>query len=237
MRVSKRLPTLSAFILFLLVSYPSLAAPAIPAVADRMKEAVASGEVAGVVTLVADKDKILHLDATGRSDVSSESPMSRDAIFWIASMSKSITGVAVMIMQEEGKLSLDDPIEKYIPEMANLKLRDGSKANITIKHLLTHSSGMSEATTEESKSSRTLAELIPHFINKPVQFEPGSKWQYCQSSINTAGRIVEIVSGKSFDQFVQERIFAPLGMKDTTFYLSDEQAKRLAKSYKKNTDG
>src|SRR5207248_10831880 len=128
-------------------------------------------------------------------------------------MSKPVTGVAVMIMQEEGKLSLDDPIEKYIPEMANIKLRDGTKANITIKHQLTHSSGMPEATAEEMKSSRTLAELIPHFLNKPLQFAPGSKWQYCQSSINTAGRIVEIVSGKPFDQFVQERIFNPLGMK------------------------
>src|SRR5882672_6624578 len=87
------------------------------------------------------------------------------------------------------------------------------------------------------KSSRPLAELIPHFISKPVQFEPGSKWQYCQSSINTAGRIVEIVSGQSFDQFIHDRIFAPLEMKDTTFYLSEAQAQRLAKSYKKNTDG
>jgi CubicO group peptidase (beta-lactamase class C family) len=194
---------------------------------------VAQNEIAGAVTLVADKQKILHLDATGRGDLSSEAPLGRDAIFWIASMSKPVTGVAVLIMQDEGKLSVDDPVEKYIPEFANYKNADGRKATITIKHLLTHSSGMSEASVEESKSSHTLAELIPHYLNKPLKFAPGSKWEYCQSSINTAGRIVEIVSGKPLEQFVQERIFVPLGMKDTTFYPSEEQARRLAKSYRK----
>jgi CubicO group peptidase (beta-lactamase class C family) len=199
-----------------------------------MKEAVAQNEIAGAVTLVADKEKILHLDATGKADLSSETPLSKDALFWIASMSKPVTGVAVLIMQDEGKLSVDDPVEKYIPEFANYKNpADGSKATITIKHLLTHSSGMPEASAAESKSSHTLAELIPHFLNKPLQFAPGSKWQYCQSSINTAGRIVEIVSGKPFEQFVQERIFAPLGMSDTTFYPTEAQAARIAKSYKK----
>jgi CubicO group peptidase (beta-lactamase class C family) len=95
---------------------------------------------------------------------------------------------------------------------------------------------MPEATAAEMKSSHTLAELVPHFLDKPLQFDPGTKWQYCQSGINTAGRIVEIVSGQSFDQFVQQRIFDPLGMKDTTFYPTEAQAQRLAKSYKK-TDG
>jgi len=234
MRISKSLAVICTCVLFIAGSQrPVDAAQAIPAVAERMKEAVAQNEVAGAVTLVANKEKILHLDATGRGDLSSETPLSRDAIFWIASMSKPITGVAVMIMQDEGKLSIDDPVQKYIPEFANYKNADGQKATITIKHLLTHSSGMPEATAEEMKSSHTLAELIPHFLNKPLQFAPGSKWQYCQSSINTAGRIVEIVSGQSFDQFVQERIFNPLGMKDTTFYPSETQAARIAKSYKK----
>src|SRR5438045_2485916 len=79
----------------------------------------------------------------------------------------------------------------------------------------------------------TLAELVPHFLNKPLQFDPGTKWQYCQSGINTAGRIVEIVSGQSLDRFVQERIFSPLEMKDTSFYPSEAQTQRIAKSYKK----
>jgi len=220
----------------ILFSQDVRAAQSIPAVAEKMKEAVAQNEIAGAVTLVANKEKILHLDATGRADLSSESPLTPDALFWIASMSKPITGVSVLIMQDEGKLSIDDPVEKYIPEFANYKKADGTKATITIKHLLTHSSSMPEATPAEMKSSHTLAELIPHFLDKPLQFDPGTKWQYCQSGINTAGRIVEIVSGQSFDQFLQQRIFNPLGMKDTTFYPNEAQAQRLARSYKK-TDG
>ena len=230
MRICKSVAIICTFILF---SHNLRAAQAIPAVAEKMKEGVAQNEIAGAVTLVANKEKILHLDATGFADVTTQAPLSRDSLFWIASMSKPVTGVAVLIMQDEGKLSIDDPVEKYIPEFANYKTKSGEKATITIKHLLTHSSGMPEATAEEMKASRTLAELIPHFLNKPLQFDPGSKWQYCQSSINTAGRIVEIVSGQSFDQFVQERIFAPLDMKDTTFYPTDAHAARIAKSYKK----
>ncbi|HEV8379217.1 MAG TPA: serine hydrolase domain-containing protein [Tepidisphaeraceae bacterium] len=237
MRISRSVAFICTCFLFIAFAQrPISAGQAIPAVSERMKEFVAQNEVTGAITLVANKEKILHLDATGRGDLSSETPLSRDAIFWIASMSKPVTGVAVLIMQDEGKLSVDDPVEKYIPEFANYKNSDGGKATITIKQLLTHSSGMPEATVEEMKSSHTLSELIPHFLNKPLQFAPGSKWQYCQSSINTAGRIVEIVSGKSFDQFVQERIFNPLGMKDTTFYPTEAQAQRLAKSYRK-TDG
>jgi len=237
MRISKSLAYISTLTLLLaLAQRTGHAAQAIPAISERMKEFIAQNEIAGAVTLVANKDKILHLDATGRADLSSETPLARDAIFWIASMSKPVTGAAVMIMQDEGKLSIDDPVEKYLPEFANYKLKNGEKAIITIKHLLTHSSGLPEATSEESKSSRTLAELIPHFLNKPLQFDTGTKWQYCQSGINTAGRIVEIVSGQSFDQFVQERICNPLGMKDTTFYPTEAQAARIAKSYKK-TDG
>src|SRR5829696_1135886 len=189
MRLGKSVAVICTCVLLAAIwQRPARAAQAIGAVAEKMKEAVAQNEIAGAVTLVADKEKILHLDATGRADLSTETPLSRDALFWIASMSKPVTGVAVLIMQDEGKLSVDDPVEKYIPEFANYKNpADGSKATITIKHLLTHSSGMPEATAGESKSSHTLAELMPHFLNKPLQFAPGRKWQYCQSSINTAG--------------------------------------------------
>jgi CubicO group peptidase (beta-lactamase class C family) len=209
------------------------AAPANPAIAQKMEEFVQNGEVAGVVTLVADKQKILHLHASGRGDMASSEPIKPDAIMWIASMTKPVTGAAVMMMVDEGKLSLDDLVEKHIPEFANLKTREGKPAKVTIRHLLTHSSGMADATMAENKSATTLAAIIPSYVSKPVQFEPGTKWQYCQSSINTAARVVEIVSGKSFDVFLQERLFGPLGMNDTAFYLSEEQMPRLAKSYRR----
>jgi CubicO group peptidase (beta-lactamase class C family) len=117
--------------------------------------------------------------------------------------------------------------------LADLKTADGKPGKLTLRHLLTHTSGMSEATAAESKECRTLAELIPHFAGKSLKFEPGTKWQYCQSGINSLGRIVEVVSGQSFPEFLQKRFFEPLGMKDTGFYPTDEQVARIAKSYKR----
>jgi CubicO group peptidase (beta-lactamase class C family) len=137
-----------------------------------------------------------------------------------------------MMLEDDGKLSIDDPISKYIPEFANLKTPSGKPANLTLRHCLTHTSGLGEANGEQSKAARTLADLIPAFLARPMSFEPGAKWQYCQSGINTAARVAEIASGLSFPELLQSRLFGPLGMKDTTFYLSEEQAKRLAKSYK-----
>jgi CubicO group peptidase (beta-lactamase class C family) len=206
-------------------------------VSDAVKKFIEAKEVAGVVTLVANKEGIVHLDAAGFADIAEKKPMRADSIVWIASMTKPITGTAVMMLESEGKLSVDDPVEKYIPELAALKTADGQPAKITIKHLLTHTSGMGEISREEALECKTLADVIPLYAAKPLGFKPGEKWVYCQSSINTAGRIVEIVSGKSFSEFVDERLFGPLGMKDTTFYLREEQLPRLATSYRRTDKG
>src|SRR5260370_15254438 len=130
------------------------------------------------------------------------------------------------MLMEEGKLSLDDPIAKYVPELAGLKTADGKTPRITLRHLLTHTSGMGEATDEEAKPARPLPDLVPAFASKPLAFEPGSKWKYCQSGILTLGRIVEFVSVVPFEVFVRRRIFDPLGMKDTTIYLTEAQMPR-----------
>ena len=188
--------------------------------------------VAGAVMLVADKDKTLSIETAGYADLTAKSPMRPDNLFWIASMTKPITATAILMLQEEGKLSVDDPVTKYLPELANLRTADGKSVKLTLRHLLTHTSGMAEPTPQESKTARTLADLIPHFAEKPLLFEPGSKWQYCQSGINSLGRIIEVESGQSLPEFFQKRIFDPLGMKDTTFYPTPEQLVRLAKSYK-----
>jgi CubicO group peptidase (beta-lactamase class C family) len=192
----------------------------------RMHDVIVANEVPGAVTAVATRDSVLRMNAQGWADPEHKSFMRVDSIFWIASMSKPITAVAVLMLMEEGKLSLDDPIAKYVPELAGLKTIDGKTPRITLRHLLTHTSGMGEATDEEAKTARTLYDLIPAFASKPLAFVPGSKWQYCQSGILTLGRIVEIVSGVSFDVFLRKRIFDPLGMKDTTFYLSEAQMPR-----------
>src|SRR5687768_20841 len=124
---------IASIICFLATSARSADAPKIPAVSKVAAECVAKSEVAGVVTLVVSKDKVLHLDATGKADLASGSPVQPDTIMWIASMTKPITGVAVMMLQDEGKLSIEDPIGKYIPELANLKTADGKPANLTIR--------------------------------------------------------------------------------------------------------
>lgn len=204
---------------------------------QKMKEFVEQKEIAGAVTIVASRDAIIDTCVVGQSLVEDSKPMQADAIFWIASMTKPITGVAVMLLEEEGKLSLDDQVSKYLPEYKELKDSDGKTVQVTLKQLLTHSAGLSELGADEQASLKTLAELTQMVSKKPVQFPAGSKWQYSQTAINSAARVVEVVSGQSFPEFIQKRIFEPLGMKDTTFYLSKEQLPRLAASYRRTEDG
>lgn len=212
-------------------------APAISGVRDRMQTFIAANEIAGAVTLVADPEGIVHLMAQGDADVAAQKPMKPDTIFWIASMTKPVTATAVMMMVDSGKLSPDDLVEKYIPEFAKIKTSKGEPAKLTIRHLLTHTSGMSEDYGPEARKAKTLAEVVPLYAAKPLQFDPGTKWSYCQSSINTAGRIVEIVSGMTFDKFLEDRLFKPLSMDDTGFYLTEEQLPRLAAPYERTSEG
>ncbi|MBC8167834.1 MAG: beta-lactamase family protein [Bryobacteraceae bacterium] len=208
-----------------------------PRITTRMQEMVDTKQIPGAVTLVADKQGITHLQAIGNADAAGTRPLQTDSIFWIASMTKPITGTAILMLQEEGKLRVEDLAGKYIPELAGLKTPSGQPANLTLKHLMTHSSGLPEATVAESAAARKLADLIPAYANKPMQFEPGSKWQYCQSGINTLGRIVEVVSGQPFEKFLASRLFEPLGMKDTTFYVRPDQMARLVTPAKRESDG
>ena len=237
----------AASLLALLSTVPGLGAepgpgergepPAGSGIRGPMMRFVQDREIAGAVTLVATPDRIVHLEATGRADIASDRPMRPETIFWIASMTKPITATVVLMLQDEGKLSVDDPVAKYLPEFGRLRTADGKPARVTIRHLLTHTSGMGELTPEEARSIKNLAGLIPLYVAKPVRFEPGTRWVYCQSGINTAARIVEVVAGTPFDEFVDRRLCRPLGMKDTTFYLTEEQLPRLATSYRRTAKG
>ena len=210
--------------------------PTLPGVGAAMQEMVAKNEVAGAVTVVVAKDKVLHVESTGFADVASKRPMTPDTLFWIASMTKPITGTAILMLQDEGRLNVADPVAKYLPEFANLKTPSGKPANLTITQILTHTSGLGEAGGPAQKEAKTLADLVPLWLAAPMQFEPGEKWKYCQSGINAASRIVEVVSGQTFDAFLQQRLFDPLGMKDTTFYPTAAQRTRLVTAYAKDKD-
>jgi CubicO group peptidase (beta-lactamase class C family) len=187
-----------------------------------MQAAVDAREIAGAVTVVVTKDKVLHLQTTGMADIAAARPMQPESVFWIASMTKPVTAVAVLMLQDEGKLNVADPVATYIPAFADLKTPSGKPADLTIRQVLTHTSGLGEAPDAGARAAKTLSDLIPLFLAAPMQYEPGAKWQYTQSGINLAARIVEVVSGLSFDAFVQQRIFEPLGMKNTTFYPAAE---------------
>ena len=208
--------------------------PTLPGIGAAMQEMIAKDEVAGAVTVVVSADKTLHLESTGLADVATKRPMTPETLFWIASMTKPVTGIAVLMLQDEGKLKVSDPVAKYIPEFASLKTPTGKPANLTITQILTHTSGLGEASGPAAQQAKTLADLVPIWLAAPMQYEPGERWRYTQSGINAGARIVEVISGMTFDAFVQQRLFDPLGMKDTTFYPSDAQRARLATAYAKN---
>lgn len=210
--------------------------PKLPGVGEAMQEMISKNEIAGAVTVVVTKDKMIHLECTGYADVAAKRPMTPDTMFWIASMTKPITGTAILMLQDEGKLNVSDPVAKFIPEFANLKTPSGKPADLTITQILTHTSGLGEGDRDELRQAKTLADLVPIWLAAPMQYEPGEKWRYTQSGINAAGRIVEVVSGMTFDAFLQKRLFDPLGMTNTTFYPTDEQRARLVTSYAKNRD-
>src|ERR1044071_3148172 len=139
--------------------------PRFAAVGQRMEEFIAKGEISGAVTIVATRDGILDFQIHGLADIAAKRPLAGDSMFAIASMTKPITATAVMMLQDEGKLSVDDPIAKYIPELASITTPEGKPANLTLRHLMTHTSGMPEAAAEQARSSKNLGELIPHYAN------------------------------------------------------------------------
>lgn len=202
--------------------------------------------LAGAVTLVADKDKVLSLEAVGYADVAARKPMTTDSLFWIASQSKSITATAFMMLVDEGKVKLDDPVEKYLPEFKGIWVtaeRDNNhlllkkpRHPITVREILSHTSGLPFASAMEQPTLDLLPlrVAVRSYAMTPLLFEPGSKYQYSNAGINTAGRIIEVVSGMPYEKFLDRRLFEPLGMKDTTFWPDGEQLKRLARSYRPN---
>lgn len=209
-------------------------APAIEAIDQAMQAFVEQRQIAGAVTLVAHKGKVVHLGAVGMSDIDAQRPMKAWSRFSIASMTKPITATAVMILQDEGKLDIADPVSKYIPAFANVKLKDGQPPSreLTIRDLMTHTSGV--AGDQVFKSS--LAEHVNEVASRPLAFDPGTKWQY-GPGLSVAGRIVEIVAEQPFAEFVQERIFEPLAMSNTTFFPDEKQQRLLANIYMPSEDG
>jgi CubicO group peptidase (beta-lactamase class C family) len=220
-----------------------------------LEEAMQKEQVPGLVAMVVKNGQVVYHSAKGLADVETGKAMEKNSIFRIASQTKAITSTAIMMLWEEGKFRLDDPISKYIPEFKNPQVLNTfryadttfttkpSTREITIRHLLTHTSGLGYGVIDGDERMKmiyhkagvvdlftteniTIGESIKRLAKLPLHHEPGAKYTYSEG-LDVLGYLVEIVSGKPFDVFLKERIFDPIGMNDTRFYLSDAQAPRL----------
>lgn len=241
----------------------------LPRIHETVQRFVDGKLLSGAVTLVARRGRIAHFEAHGLMDMEANTPMRKDAIFRIASMSKPVTGVAIMMLLEEGKLRLNDPVSRFIPEFKDMKVavvRPGAAApaaapgqrpipeyytvpanrEITVRDLLTHTSGLESgdlgnrvgARLVPRDTTKTLADYVPRLSQVPLDFQPGSQWTYSLlAGMETLSRIVEVTSGLPYDQFLKQRIFDPLGMKDTGFVVSSDRMNRVATLYGRTPKG
>jgi CubicO group peptidase (beta-lactamase class C family) len=212
----------------------------------RMKEFVDNKVVAGAVTLVAHDGKVAEFDAVGMADIEAGRAMKKDTIFQIMSMTKNFTGVGIIMLAEEGKLALRDPVERFIPEFHEQRVATttGPDATrlaaplrpMTIADLMTHTSGMFDASPYEingysQKMNIPLGDLMKVFAKQPLLFQPGTRWSYSSPGIDVLGRVIEVCSGMKYEDFIAQRILKPLGMKDSFFFPPADKIERIAMVY------
>jgi len=220
----------------------------IPRLTPVLQPFIDQQNFAGAVVLVADAEKVLALEAVGDADIAAKKKLGTDALFWIASMTKPITCTALMMLADEGKVDVEAPVSRYLPEFADQWLiaeRDDAHIllkkparQMLVRDLLSHTSGITQQLSFKGVNGEELplATRVAALAAQPLESEPGTKYQYTNGGMNTVGRIVEKVSGLPFAEFLQTRLLDPLGMKDTTFWPSDEQVARLATGYQATAD-
>ncbi len=224
-----------------------------------LRARIGRGDLAGAIAVVARKGGVAYLRCEGLMDVEAGKPMAQDAILRFYSMSKPVTAAAILMLYEEGYFQLDDPVSAFIPEFKDLKvlvrMADSGpeladlQRPVTFRHLFTHTSGLCYPNPEGTPAEKLLAEAmggpredytleewIPRLVKGPLVHQPGADWTY-GFSIDVLGRLVEVISGQPFDVFLKERLFAPLGMVDTDFYVPPEKHSRLAKVYSRRESG
>ena len=208
---------------------------------QRMQEYVNAGEAAGIVTMVLRGGTVVQKTAVGMQNIEEKRPMREDSIFQIMSMTKPITAVGIMMLCEEGKITLFDEVQTYLPEFrdqmvdVNGWLKKPTRP-IRIGDILSHTSGMRQMPQGDMKDihwkmDHTLAEAVASFAKEPLEFEPGTRWLYSNTGFATLGRIIEVVSGQSYESFIQSRLLQPLQMKDTFFYPPSNKLDRIAIVY------
>lgn len=232
-----------------------LSSPKLEGIKSFVEGLIDKKQAAGAVVLVARHGKVAYLESFGKADIEAGTPLKPDAIFRIYSMSKPITSVAALILYDEGKFQLDDPVSKYLPELKGVRVYKGDgeepvepKREITIRDLMRHTSGFTYGMPtgqavdklynekHVSDPGESLAEMVAKLGKLPLQYEPGTKFNYSVST-DVLGRLVEVLSGKPFDVFLQDRVFAPLDMPDTGFVVPEEKLGRLTTCYQTEAPG
>lgn len=211
---------------------------------DRLRAHIHAGDLAGAVGLVMLDGKVVAHDAFGWSDLEQKTLMKRDTIFQVMSMTKPVTATAAMICIERGLINLDDPIEKFLPQFKDIQVKgeDGvlreATSRPTVRQLMTHTSGLASddpgGISDEEKARLPLSEYAKLLGTEPLRTEPGTTVRYSGVGFSTLAAIIEIASGRAFDEFVQAEIFKPLGMTETKFFLPVEMRSRLAQVYTKD---
>ena len=228
-------------------------------IGETIQRHIQAGDIAGAVTLVARRGRVAHLEAFGQLDIKSKQPAATDSLFRIASMSKPVTGVAILMLVEEGKVRLTDPVSRFIPEFKGLQVSAGGAApvpatrEIVVGDLLTHTSGLVSGAanaeiaktlpgmallTDTTRPQESLERYLPRVAAFPLSFQPGERYSYSPlAAFDVLGRIVEVASGQTFDRFLKARLFDPLGMTNTSFTSWREQPQRLALIYRRTPAG
>lgn len=213
-----------------------------------LERSVAEGRIAGAVVGVAHGGRVPYLEAVGLQHVASGAPMSERTLFRIYSMTKAVTAVAAMILHEEGRFELTDPVSMYLPDFERVVVRDEDgttrppRRPPTVEDLLLHTAGLSHRSSAEYRDARVRSRNIPlerfveNVVGVPLRFDPGEGYFY-SASPTVVGRLVEVWSGQSFDSFVEERVLAPLGMTDTGFWVEEADADRFATMYASSAEG
>ena len=221
---------------------------------EALRQKADAKEISGVVAIAATPDEVIYQGAFGRRDLSKDDAMNADSVFWIASMTKAITAAAAMQLVEQGKLSLDEPIGKVLPDLAAPMVLEGfdakgepklrpAKKPITLRHLMTHTAGFAYNMWNgdmvqylEKTGLPAVTTCKNAALKMPLMSDPGTRWEY-GINIDFVGKAVEAATGKRLDAYLRDHLFAPLGMKDTAFKIGDDQRRRLVGMHQRNADG
>jgi CubicO group peptidase (beta-lactamase class C family) len=228
-------------------------------IGETIQRHIQAGQIASAVTLVARRGRVAHLESFGQLDIESKHPAATDSLFRIASMSKPVTGVAILMLLEDGKVRLNDPVSRFIPEFKSLQVSAGgaapvpAKRDMTIGDLLTHTSGLVSGPAnaeiakilpgmallpDTTRPQESLERYLPRIAAFPLSFQPGERYSYSPlAAFDVLGRVVEVASGQTFDRFLKDRLFDPLGMTNTSFTNWREQQARLALIYRRTPGG